>query len=345
MMKAKRQIDINTGCKGFIKNPDGSAMRDSCAVSLALFLMLPLFCVPAVSAAEVDWGKAETMTIKMFYAGVASWQYLKGEDHGNGADVVNKMKKTCQECHISKDGVYDIRADQIVSGELKKLKSGEPLEPKLVSGMEGYKDVSIQAAYDADNIYLRFQWQGSGASVADPSLAQDDRADRISIQVANKIRSFRNYGCLMVCHDDQTGMPKNKGEEVKLYGYYTRKKGNIVAQDKLDGFLAKGQFVDMWTVHFEGDQVIADDEYVLQDRIDDRDDLSATGSYEDGQYTVIVSRKLDTGDTGDVVLEDGKAFNMSVGVHDNKNKGRQHYTSFAISIGLSKAADLAAYKF
>ncbi len=320
-------------------------MQDTSAVSIALLLMLPLFCVPNVNAAEVDWDKAETMSIKMFYAGVSSWEYLKGEDHGNGADVVNKMKKTCQECHISKDGVYDIRADQIISGELKMLKSGKPLEPQPVSGMEGYKDVSIQVANDADNIYLRFQWQGSGASVADPSLVQDGRADRISIQVANKIRSFRNYGCLMVCHDDQTGMPKNTGEDVKLYGYYSRKKGNVVAQDKLDGYLAKGQFVDMWTVHFEGEQVIASDEYVLQDRIEDRNDLSATGSFEDGQYTVVVTRKLDTGDAGDVVLEDGKAFDMSVGVHDNKHKGRQHYTSFAVSIGLSTSADLTAQKF
>jgi cytochrome c-type protein NapC len=318
-------------------------MPDVGVVSLMLFL-LSFFCMPVVNAVELDWDKAETMTIKLFYAGVASWQYLKGEDHGEGADVVNKMKKNCQDCHISKDGVYDIRADQIVSGELKKLKSGESLEPQPVSGIEGYKDVSIQAAYDADNIYLRFQWQGAGASVADPSLAQDGRADRVSIQVANKIRSFRNYGCLMVCHDDQTGMPENKGEDVKLYGYYTRKKGNIVAQEKLDSYLAKGQFVDMWTVHFEGEQVIASDQYVLQDRIDDQNDLSATGSFEDGQYTVVITRKLDTGDTGDVVLEDGKAFDLSAGIHDNGNKGRQHYTSFAVSIGLSKSADLEAYK-
>jgi cytochrome c-type protein NapC len=343
-MKVKRKTDMNTDSQSFIKKPGGCAMLDTNANSLVLLLMLPFFCVPSVSAVEVDWNKAETMTIKMYYAGVASWQYMKGDDHGEGADVVNKMKMTCQECHISKEGVYDIRADQIVSGELKMLKSGKPLEPEPVSGLEGYKDVSIQAAYDARNIYLRFQWLGSGASVVDPSLAQDGRADRVSIQVSNRIRSFRNYGCLMVCHDDQTGMPENKGDEVKLYGYYTRKKGNILPQDKLDNYLVKGQFVDMWTVHFEGEQVIAVDEYVLQDRIEDRNDLSATGSFEDGLYTVVVTRKLDTGDTGDLVLEDGKAFDMSVGVHDNKNKGRKHYTSFAVSIGLSASAHLTAYK-
>jgi len=344
-LREGKETNMNIDCKRFINKPGSSAMQDASAVSMALFLMLTFFCVPVVNAAEMDWGKAETMTIKVFYAGVASWEYLKGDDHGVGADVVNKMKKKCDSCHVSKDGVYDIRADQIISGELKKLKSGKPLEPNPVAGMGGFKDVSIQAAYDADNIYLRFQWPGSGASVADPSLAQDGRADRVSIQVSNKIRSFRNYGCLMVCHDDQTGMPENKGEEVKLYGYFTRKKGNVLAQDKLDSYLAKGQFVDMWTVHFEGEQVIANDEYVLHDRIDDRDDLSATGRFEDGLYTVVITRKLDTGDTGDVILEDGKAFDMSVGVHDNKNKGRQHYTSFPISIGLSTSADLAAHKF
>jgi hypothetical protein len=313
---------------------------------LFIFSILAVFSTSNVHAAEIDWGQVDAKTIKTFYPGVSSWDFMKGKDHGTGANVVKKMGKSCADCHVGKDGSYDIKSDQIISGELKKLKSGGALEPQPIEGMEGFKDVSIQAAYDADNIYLRFQWQGSGASIADPSLAKDGRADRISIQVSNKIRSFKNYGCLMVCHDDQTGMPENTGEDVKLYGYFTRKKGNIVAQEKLDSYLAKGQFVDMWTVHFEGEQVIASDQYVLQDRVEDRNDLTTTtGSFEDGLYTVVFTRRLDTGDTGDVVLKDGKNFSMSVGVHDNKNKGRQHYTSFAVSIGLSTSADLTAQKF
>jgi len=317
----------------------------SLVVYLTSLLILIFSCTSSVAAEEVDWGTIEAKTIKVFYPGQSSWQFMKGKDHGTGGPPVKTMKKSCAACHVGKTGEYDINADQIISGELKKVKTKKPLEPQPLSGMPGFKDVEFQTAYDAENIYMRFQWQGSGASVADPSLAQDDKADRISVQIADKIKSFRDYGCFVTCHDDQEDMPKNRGEDVKLYGYYTRSKGEIKPQEKLDGYYSKGQFIDLWIASFEGTEVKTDDEYILQDRIDDdQNDLSATGSFEGGQYTVVITRKLSTGDAADIELLDGKAFSIGVAIHDNKNTGRKHYTSFPVSIGLSTAADISAQK-
>lgn len=313
---------------------------------ISLVLLSAFFLAPCVNAADVDWGKVEVKTIKVFYPGVASWEFMKGKDHGTGAGPVKTQKKTCAECHIGETGDYDINADKIISGELQMADSKDPLEPEPIAGAKGFLDVAVQAAYDAENIYLRLQWPGSGASVADPSLAKDDKADRVSIQIADKIGTFRDYGCFITCHADQEGMPENRGEEVKLYGYYTRSKdGGMVGQDKLDGYLSKGQFIDLWEASFAGSEVKTEDMYVLQDRLDDNNDLTATGNYENGTYTVVITRKLSTGDAKDIAFADGSAFTIGVAIHDDKQHGRKHYTSFPISIGLSTAADIAAQKF
>lgn len=316
----------------------------SMAHYLPLVLALACLGAPKVGAGEVDWASIDGKTIKVFYPGVSSFDYLKENDHGTGAAPVKTMKKGCAECHVSKTGEYDINSDKIISGNLKKTKSGEPLEPEPVPGMPGFKDVEFKAAYDAQNIYLRFQWEGSGASVADASLAKDDKADRLSIQISDNISSFEKFGCFITCHDDQTDMPDNRGEEVKLYAYYAKEAGSPKPQDKLDGYLSKGQFMDLWIVSFEGSEVKASDQYILQDRLEDANDLSVSGGFENGKYTVVISRKLSTGDPKDITLKDGGAFNAGFTVHDNKNKGRHHYVSFPVSIGLSTPADIAARK-
>lgn len=303
---------------------------------LTSFLILIFSCAaPIASAADIDWGQVDSKTIKVFYPGVASWDFMTGKDHGTGGNVVKKLEKACADCHISKDGSYDIKSDKIISGELKKADSGDPLEPEPLSGMPGFKDVSVQAAYDADNIYLRVQWPGSGAS------ASEEEADRVSIQIADKIKSFNLYGCFITCHDNQTGMPENRGEKKKLYTYYADGK----PQDKLDGYLSKGQFMDLWEVSFVGTDVKPEDYYVLADRVEDKNDLAATGSFEGGKYTVVITRKLVTGDKGDIDFKDGKSFSAGISIHDNKNKGRKHYTAFPITVGLSASGDVSAKKF
>lgn len=321
--------------RGFLKIRkivDTKALR---SLLRLLFLIPAALCISTASAAEPDWGQVETSTIKVFYPGVASWDFMIGKDHGTGGNVVKKLEKACGDCHVGKDGSYDIKADKIIAGELNKVDSGDPLEPEPLSGMPGFKDVSVQAAYDAENIYMRVQWPGSGASTT------EEEADRVSIQIADKIKSFNLYGCYITCHDDQSDMPENRGEETKLYAYYAEGKSS----DKLDGYLSKGQFMDLWEVSFVGSDVKPEDYYVLDSRHEDNADLTATGSFEGGKYTVVITRKLVTDDKGDIDMKDGKAFSAAISIHDNKNKGRKHYTSFPISIGLSASGDIKAKKF
>lgn len=299
------------------------------------FLLLTAFCMSAASAAGPDWGQVESTTVKVFYPGVSSWDFMIGRDHGTGGNVVKKLEKSCADCHVGKDGSYDIKADKIIAGELKKVDSGDPFEPEPISGMPGFKDVTLQVAYDAENIYMRLQWPGTGGS------ASEEDADRVSIQIANRIKSFNLFGCFITCHDNQSDMPENRGEEKKLYAYYADGKSS----DKLDGYLSNGQFMDLWEVAMVNNEPVAKDFYVLDSRHEDNNNITATGSFEGGKYTVVMTRKLETGDKGDIDLKDGKLFSAGISIHDNKHKGRKHYTSFPVSVGLSASGDIKAKKF
>lgn len=317
------------------------------SITLSLLLLLAGIGFTGNATADVDWSKVPVKKVKVFYPGQASWDFLRGQDHGTGAAPVKTITKACADCHVGEDGQYDINANKIVTGELLRDKSREPLEPQGMAGAPGFKDVDMQAAYDANNLYLRFQWEGAGASVADPSLEKDDKVDRISVQIATRIKTFRMYGCFITCHDDEEGMPDNRGSKVTLYGYYTRDKhGNIKPQSTLDGYHSKQQFIDLIEAYFVGNDVKSGDMYVLDKRHDDdKNDVTATGSFANGKYTVVLTRKLNTGDKDDITLDNGKAFSMAIAIHDNKNHERRHYVSFPLSVGLSTAADVTAQKF
>jgi len=313
----------------------------------ALLLALTALLLPSgVTAQTVDWSKIQGKTIKVFYPGVASWEFVRSDDHGTGALPVRSFKKACADCHVGQNGEYDINADKIISGTLKMSSSKKPFEPDPLPGMPGFKDVQVKAAYDSQNIYLWFQWPGSGASVADPSLAKKEEADRLSVQLNNTIKSFALYGCFMTCHNDENGMPDNNGKDVKLYGYYTRNKdGSMKSQSTLNNYMSKGLFVDLWTTQFIGHDVKVTDEYILSTRAkDDHNDVSASGGYADGKYTLMLTRKLSDGDKQDLQLQEGKTFHIGIAIHDNKNSGRKHYVSFPLSIGLNSPADISAQK-
>ena len=150
-------------------------MHTRISITLSLLVMLAGFSSTGSLAAELDWSKVPVKQVKVFYPGQASWDFLRGADHGTGAAPVKTLKKACAECHVSDAGEYDVNADKIVTGELLRDKSKTPLEPQGMAGASGFKDVAMQVAYDANNLYLRFQWEGAGASVADPALEKDDK--------------------------------------------------------------------------------------------------------------------------------------------------------------------------
>ena len=315
-------------------------------IKLTTLLLLPgLFFISTINAEEIDWKTVDATEVMTFYPGVASWDYLQDERHGTGGNPVKEGKKSCAKCHVNKKGEYDIAADRIISGDLTVPNSEALLEPTPRAGMEGYLTLNAQAAFDAENIYIKLSWPSAGTSFTDAAVAEEGLADRVSIQFADdQIKNFADYGCYITCHSDLKDMPDNKGEDKKLYAEFSIKNDKPLPQKMLDLYLKKNRVIDQWVASFHGSKVVSDDEYILDSRIEDKNDLEASGSYANGEYSVIFKRKLNTGETGDIALKAGDTVHMSIAIHEAKADSRKHYTSFPLSLGLGSTADLAAKK-
>ena len=294
--------------------------------------------------AEPDWSSIDSQTVTTFWPGVSSWQFLVAEDHGTGVKPVVKNKKSCAKCHVSKKGEFDIAADELVSGELTMSVTEARFEPAPKEGLDGYMDIQVQAAYDDNNVYLKVTWPSAGTSFNDAAVADNGMADRVSIQMATKkVKTFKNFGCYIACHDDMVDMPKDAGR--KLYAEFSMKKGKALPQKMLDTFKSKGMIIDQWIAAFHGNEVKASDEYIISDREADNADVMTTGTYADGNYSVVFTRPLVTTDEGDVQLKDGDTVSISIAIHEKNSNSRFHYTSFPVSVGLGgKKADIVASK-
>lgn len=65
-------------------------------------------------------------------------------------------------------------------------------------------------------------------------------------------------------------------------------------------------------------------------------DLNATGSHANGVMTVVVWRKLNTGQRDDVALAPGQIYPVGLAVHDDNVTTRFHYVSLPLKLALGK---------
>jgi hypothetical protein len=75
------------------------------------------------------------------------------------------------------------------------------------------------------------------------------------------------------------------------------------------------------------------------------DDKDVKGEWKDGVWTVMWTRKMDTGHPqDDKVLQEGKAYTFGFAVHDDNVTTRFHFVGFPVSIGFGAEADIQATK-
>jgi cytochrome c-type protein NapC len=314
--------------------------------------------VGLASAADAapDWNKVPKKNVTLFYPGVASleWTFI-GTEHG-GARPMRKGE-TCASCHA------DEAADMG-----KKIVSGQKVEPDAASvkGKAGSIPITVQAAYDATNVYLRFQW-AQPAGGGPKTDAKNALKLAVMFEEGGKVEYAKLSGCWATCHNDLRSMPdvdpnaakhpRAKALDIRANGptkYLQESRTGLEMKakplggwDKLKpeaeiaALLKEGKYMEMWQYR-SGDVPRAG--YVLDARRLEAAKGLAEGRNEGGNWTVTFTRKL-AGGTGSHAFAPGKTFNIGFAIHDDGVDVRYHHVSVGYRLGLDDPkADINAVK-
>lgn len=289
-------------------------MSKTFAISAAAGLVLATMGGTAIAAP--DWAKVPARTITVFYPGVSPLEWTwKGTEHGGARGM--KKGETCASCH-----------DQEAADMGKKMATGQKIEPKPIKGKAGSIPVSVQAAHDGSNLYVRFSWKqppGGG-----PKMDKDNPVKLAFMLEDNKIERADLSGCWETCHQDLRTMPDAKDENKTKY--------------VTGASLASGKFYDLlqWR---SGKGAKPMDGYVADKRVMEGGKalVEAKGELKGDTWTVTFTRKL-AGGEGDIALQPGKTYNFGFAIHDDHTEGRFHHVSLGYSLGIDAKADITAAK-
>ncbi len=168
----------------------------------------------AVDPQSIDWTNITATSVTLFYPGQSTYDWLVSPAHP-GAKLV-EQGQACLTCH---KGSEKDRGGKIVKGG--------SLEPTPIPGKNGFIDVAVQAAHDAEYVYFRFQWKTHlnregrmhdyvrfdgkewkwyGHDRNDKAVRAGEQPalyeDRFSIMLDDgKVARFAQQGCWLTCHD------------------------------------------------------------------------------------------------------------------------------------------------
>lgn len=181
----------------------------------------------ATAAPPSDWSQIPSKTIKLFYPGTSSYQWLRSPEHNIG-NVMVEGGQSCVSCH---QGGEEALGNKIVGGG--------KIEPNPIKDKSGVVNLSVQAAYDDANIYWRFQWKTDADRPGQmhnymrfngkdwefyggPRSSEKVRKgqtpplyeDRISMIIDDgKVPLYAEHGCWLTCHTGQRDMPDRPSRE------------------------------------------------------------------------------------------------------------------------------------
>jgi len=314
----------------------------------------------------IDWNGIEAKTVTLFYPGQASFEWIQnGKDHG-GARAFLRSGDRCSECHAKE--VKDMGA---------KIVSGQKVEPTPIAGKRAFVDLRVQAAYDATNLHLRFQWPNAAhtpASFVQGGKMDPDNQAKLAVMFAGTgIERVEQAGCWVTCHNDsrympdamkpealaaspakdaidlKSGLSKYLAEsrtEVEIKGDDGKPRGGadrLKPKGDLDALAGKGAFMDLIRFRSGG---APENGHVLEQRLmSGGAEVKAEGKLEGDTWTVVMSRPLKADKPGDIGLEPGKTYIVSFALHDDYTSARFHHVSLELKLGLdAKDAEINAVK-
>lgn len=265
---------------------------------------------------------SDAREVILFQPGQSSWEWLLVPSSHDGGKQMREGK-SCLHCH---DG------EEKTMGKL--IASGEKLEPAPISAMPGFIEMTVEAAYDDQNVYLDLSW------VAPPQASWGDEssATHLTISLGTPDLSVAPIaGCWAACHSDLPGMPDDSGADLTKYLPGSRNKmtrtgggSDIKPAADLDAQLAQGQYLEYWQAELDGGSLkAAHDGYFLDGRKENSDSaVTATATADGQQWTVQMVRPLAPAGTTRHALAEGTVYTLAIALHENHASGRHHYTAF-----------------
>jgi len=288
------------------------------AIQIGIGAALLALASSAALAAPPDWSKAPAAQFTLFHPGVSPMEWItKGSDHSGSRGLKNG--ETCVSCH-----------NQEAADIGKKLASGEKIEPHPIKGKAGSIPVSVQAAHDGENLYLRFSWKQPPAASGAEKMDKDNQVKLTVMLDDNKVDGTKIAGCWVMCHGDLRTMPGVKDDTKTKY--------------VKDGSLANGKFLDLiqWA-----SKTGKSDGYVADKRVmtGGKALTDAKGEQKGGEWTVVFTRKLAGASAdGDITLASGKTYSIGFAIHDDHTMGRFHDVSLNYTLGIDTKGDITANK-
>ncbi|MDH3760836.1 MAG: NapC/NirT family cytochrome c [Gammaproteobacteria bacterium] len=318
----------------------------------------PTASAAPAAAGSVDWAPIEAYPVTLFYTGQASMEWvLKGSDHGGKRAFVTGDR--CFDCH--EDEEVDI-GDLIISGD--------KAEETPIPDKRGSILVNVKAAYDADNLYMQFQWEdGEHAPVpfVDGGKMDPDNPIKLALMLTTddednpQVEYAERSGCWQTCHHDLNYMPHQPGDdalsgplasrldlsggftkylkesrnEIEIDGKDGKMRGGwdkLKEQAEIDAALANGAFMDL--LRYKAGTGESEDGHILEQRVmTGGQGVSFSGGLADGVWTIEMVRKLTSDKPGDVSMSKDNWYNIGFAIHDDYSSSRFHHVSLGFKLG------------
>lgn len=319
----------------------------------------PASAATSSASSNIDWSSIEPAEITLFFPGQASLEWvLKGSDHGGRRAFTSGDR--CFECHQGEEA--DI-------GE--KIVSGKKAETTPIPGKRGSILVNIKAAHDADNLYMQFQWPGSehvAIPFAEGGKMDPDNQIKLAIMLATdseydpKVEYAERAGCWQSCHHDANYMPdqadkstltssplaqrldlskgftkylKESRSDIEIEGKDGAKRGGwdkLKDAAEIQALLENGTFMDL--LRFKSGTGESEDGYILAERVmTGGQGVQFSGALNDGIWTVEMTRKLSSGQVGDISMALDQMYNIGFAIHDDYSNSRFHHVSLGLKLG------------
>ncbi len=301
-----------------VEAPKADAKPDTSPVAAAAPAEAPAAAAAPVAAATgPDWSKVAKRSIKLFYPGQASVEWvLNKPDHSSASDIMDK-KRPCAKCH---EGDANEVGEKIIVGNPAGV-SGTVLEPKPPAGKVGYIPVTFQATHDGSKIYFRYEWNP-------PKLTGTKLDGKNEVKLAmmfdggGTVEGSELMGCWGTCHNDLRSM-KDAADDKKTK--YLK-----------DGSLTGGKFLDL--MQYRSGDKKGYDGYVADTRVMEggKGLVKAEGKKEGNKWVITFERELAGGGKGDHKIAAGKVYNFGFALHEDFTNARFHYVSLGYQFGLDK---------